>query len=438
MNDATPDARLERALGVRQLAASIFNYTVGSGIFALPAFAVARLGSAAPLAFLACAAVMALVVLCFAEAGSRVSRTGGAYAYVEIALGPFVGFVAGVLLLLTGISAGAAVAVLFAHSASALVGAAETRLPAVLIVLVVAVMAYVNIRSVRQSARMIEIVTIAKLLPLIAFVLIGVFFVKPDNFTWTEVPSASAVLGTAGVVIFAFSGIESALSPSGEVRRPSRTVPLAAFIALGAATALYLCVQWVALGIMGTDLATDRTTPLASAASVFAGETGRTVLIAGASISMLGFLTSNVLAVPRSLFALGRDGFLPRKLGAVHEKHHTPHVAILVYAVIIVSLALSGTFEQLAVFANLTAFVLYILCAIGAWVLRKRDVRADGEPFILPGGPLIPIAACAVNVWLIYETATTLDLIAMASVLVVAAGLYGLRAYRQRHRGLRN
>src|ERR1700687_162097 len=87
-----PDRLLARALGVRQLAAGIFNYMVGTGIFVLPALAYARPAPAAPLAYLACALLMALVVLCFAEAGSRVSSTGGAYAYVEAALGPLVGF----------------------------------------------------------------------------------------------------------------------------------------------------------------------------------------------------------------------------------------------------------------------------------------------------------------------------------------------------------
>src|SRR5579885_3648376 len=120
---STPDALLVRALGVRELAATIFNYTVGSGIFALPAVAVAHLGGAAPLAYLACAIVMTCVALCFAEAGSRVARTGGPYAYVEVALGPFIGFVAGMLLTVTGLTSGAAVAVSFAQTLASLAGA---------------------------------------------------------------------------------------------------------------------------------------------------------------------------------------------------------------------------------------------------------------------------------------------------------------------------
>ncbi len=107
-------------------------------------------------------------------------------------------------------------------------------------------------KPARASSRAI---TVAKLLPLLAFVAIGVFFIEPSNLVWTHVPEASSVLGTAGIVIFAFSGIEGSLMPSGEVKNPAKTVPRAAFMALGAATLLYLAIQFVALGIMGTDLA---------------------------------------------------------------------------------------------------------------------------------------------------------------------------------------
>jgi basic amino acid/polyamine antiporter, APA family len=430
LNSDDPDALLVRAFGVRQLAAHIFNYTVGSGIFALPAFAVAKLGGAAPLAYLVCAVVMLFVVLCFAEAGSRVSATGGPYAYVEVALGPLVGFMGGVLLFLTGVTAGAAVAVLFAKSCAALIGWQGPGVSTALIVIVVTALAVVNVRGVQRSARAIEIVTVAKLVPLIGFVVLGAAFVHPARLVWDHTPAPSTVLGAAGVVIFAFSGIESALTPSGEISSPSRTVPRAAFLALGAATLLYLAVQWVALGVLGLRLASNPATPLAEAAAVFAGPVGRTVMIVGASISMLGYLTGNLLAVPRTLFAFARDGFLPKGLSAVHARYRSPHVAIVLYALLVGALALSGTFEQLAVLSNLAAFVLYILCAIAVWALRRRDVRTAGEPFRIPGGPLVPLAAVLSNLWLIAATAGRSDLIGMAITLVLALVVYVLRRRR--------
>lgn len=431
---SNPDALLSRELGTRQLAANIFNYTVGSGIFVLPAFAVLQLGSAAPLAYLTCALVIGLVVLCFAEAGSRVAATGGPYAYVETALGPMAGFVAGCLVLSTGTSAAAAVSTVTARSLLALFPNRPEWLTPVAILAVVALLVSINLRGVRLGARLIETVTIAKLVPLLSFIAIGVFFIEPANLAWSELPTASTVLSTAGVVIFAFSGIEGSLVPSGEVKRPSRTVPLAAFLALAAATVLYMAIQFVALGIEGLNLANDRTTPLASAAGTAVGSVGRTVLIVGAVISMFGYLSANILSEPRGLFALSRDGFLPRVLSTVHPRFHTPHVAILVYGVIVATIALSGTFEPLAVFANLAALMLYFLCAIAAWVLRKRDVRMDGEPFKTPGGPLVPIAACLGIAWVFYETVAMDQFVALVAVLAMIVTLYGIRKWRlKRH-----
>ena len=279
---------------------------------------------------------------------------------------------------------------------------------------------------------MMEGITLAKIAPLIGFVILGAFFIRLDHFTWTQTPTIAQVMGASGIVIFAFSGIESALTPSGEVKNPSRTVPLASFIALGAATLLYLSIQAVALGVQGLALANERVTPLANAAQSFAGSVGKTTLIVGAAISMLGYLSANILAGPRSWFALARDGFLFKRLASVHPRFHTPHIAIVVYGALIGALALSGTFESLAIFANLTSFVLYFLCAIAAWALRKRDVRSDGPPFLMPGGPLIPIAACIVNVALIYYTASRDDLIGLVIILGASVALYALRAWRLR------
>lgn len=431
-NTNNPDALLSRELGTRQLAATIFNYTVGSGIFVLPAFAVLQLGTAAPLAYVACAIIIGLVVLCFAEAGSRVSATGGPYAYVETALGPFVGFVAGCLVLATGTSAAGAVASVVARSILSLVPGAPGWVTPLFILLLVSMLVSINYRGVRTGARVIEGITVAKLLPLLAFVGIGVFFIEPANLAWSAVPDMSAVLGTAGVVIFAFSGIEGSLIPSGEVKNPSKTVPRAAFLALGAATLLYLAIQFVALGILGTDLANDRTTPLASVAGAVAGPTARTILVVGAVISMFGYLSANVLSEPRGLFAFSRDGFLPKIFSSVHPRFHTPHIAIMVYGVVVAIIALSGTYETLTVFANLAALMLYTLCAIAAYVLRKRDVRTDGEPFLAPGGPLVPVAACLSIAWLFYETVTLKQFLWLVGVLFLIVVLYAARALRSR------
>src|SRR5688572_7806600 len=234
------DRLLSRELGVRQLAAVIFNYTVGSGIFVLPAVVAAQLGPSAILAYLVCAFIMALSVVCFAEAGSRVSASGGPYAYVETAFGPLAGFLTGVLNLLSALAAAAAVASAFSASAAALIGTASSLVQALLMAAVLIAAGAINIRSVGGGARLVEIAVAAKLVPLVLFVVIGAAFVRPESLSWSSSPSLLSVMSASGVLIFAFLGIEGALQPSGEVRDPSRTVPRAVFLAIAGVVALYV------------------------------------------------------------------------------------------------------------------------------------------------------------------------------------------------------
>ena len=423
-----PDALLVRAIGVRPLAATIFNYTVGSGIFALPATAAAQLGTAAPLAYLFCAAVMLLVVASFAEAGSRVSASGGPYAYIEAAFGPFVGLLAGVFLVVSALSGVAVVTTLFTGSALALVNVPFSwAAHAALTIVVVGAATFFNVRGVSSGVRVVELLTAAKLIPLIAFVLIGAAFIEPGNLTWTATPEAATVLGTSGVVIFAFMGIESAVGPSGEVRDPSRTVPRAVFLALSAVCVLYLSVQAVAQGILGAALGATRITPLAAAADAVVGEPGRVVMLAGAVVSMLGFLFGAGLVNPRIVFALARDGFLPRYLAGVSASHRTPHRAIVACALVVLAMSLTGTFERLLVISNITGLLVYAMVSLSVLGLRRRDTRADGEPFRCPGGPLIHLLALAGVVWLLTAIVTRQDAIGIAILLAVTAVAYVVR-----------
>ncbi len=422
-----PDGLLVRGLGLRQLTANIFNYTVGSGIFVLPALVVAQLGPAAPLAYLLCALVMGLVVLVFAEAGSRVTVTGGPYAYVATALGPLPGLIAGALLTLVDVAAAGAVVTVLAGSLARLLGVSGAIWQAAFVIVFVAGLALVNIRGVRWGARVIEVSTLAKLAPLLFLVAVGAFFVVPARLSWPGLPAPREVAHTSGTLIFAFAGIEAALLPSGEVRDPARTIPRAAILALSFVTLLYLAVQAVALGVLGPALAGDKVAPLANVAGAFAGRAGATLLLAGASISMFGFLTGTLLAGPRGLFALARDGFLPRAVASVHPRFHTPYVAIALYGVLALALALSGTFETLAVLSNLAALGLYFLAAIAVWVLRRRGVRGEREPFRMPGGATVPVLACAAIAWIITQTITRPELIAFAVLLGACVVVYALR-----------
>jgi len=424
---ATAETALVRAIGPRQLTASIINITIGAGIFVLPAVAARGLGAAAPIAYVVCALLMALIVCCFAAAGSRVSLTGGVYAYVEVAFGPFVGFLAGVLYLLMATFAVASVASAFAASIGALwtpVAAPAGR--AGVIALLFATLAAVNIRGVRMGARLVEFVTTAKLLPLAVFVGVGIWFVDSSFLRWPNLPSLSAVGGTAIVLVFAFVGLEVALVPGGEVRDPARTVPRAVFSALAITATLYLLIQLVAQGLLGPAMPTYAAAPLAEAAGRVLGGAGRLLVLLGATISMFGYVSGDMLGSPRALYAFARDGVLPAVLARIHARFHTPYVAIVVYATLVASVAVSSSFTQLAVLANVAALTLYLTCVGAAYDLQRRDVRAGGAPFVLPGGPAVPLLAAAVIVWLL-SNATRREFAVEGLVLATAALFYFIR-----------
>lgn len=418
------EAGLVRAIGARQLTASIINVTVGAGIFVLPAAAAAGLGPAALMAYIVCAVLMALIVCCFAAAGSRVSLTGGVYAYVEVAFGPFVGFLAGVLYFLMATFAVASVSSAFAGSVGAMWPAAAGSIGrAILIAVLFTVLAAVNVRGVKPGVRLVEAMTIAKMLPLLALVLTGIWFVNPDDLRWPALPAASAVGRTAIVLIFAFVGLEIALVPSGEVHDPTRTVPRALFSALAITTTLYLLIQTVAQGVLGPSMASFSAAPLAEAASRVLGSGGRLLVLIGATVSMFGYVSGDMLGSPRSLYAFARDGVLPPALARIHPRFHTPAAAIIVYACIVGSVAISSSFTQLAILANVAALTLYLMCVAASYELQRRDVRADGTPFAVPAGSLVPLLAAGVILWLL-SNATRREFAVEAIVLAVASLFY--------------
>ena len=421
------EEKLIRALGVPTLTASIVNATVGAGIFVLPAVVAAGLGAAAPIAYVICAVVMALVVTSFAIAGSRVSLTGGLYAYVEVAFGSYIGFLAGVLLWLTNVLAVAGVASAIVASIALIFPLAQAGLGRVLLlVLIFFGLALINIRGVRGGAGTVAGMTIAKLLPLLLFIAVGVFFINPAALGWSVWPESDAIGKTALLLIFAFMGIELALVPSGEVKNPSRTVPRSIFLALAITTALYMAIQLVAQGVLGTELSEFVDAPLAEAASRFLGNAGRSILLVGAVISAFGYVSGDVLGSPRTLYAFGRNGVLPAKMAAVHPRFRTPHIAITVHAIIACALSVSSTFRYLAILSNIAALLLYLFCCSAAFELIRRNVVSDGKPFSMPGEKVVPLLAVVIVLWILSH-ATLSEFGVAALVLVVASVLYALR-----------
>jgi amino acid transporter len=313
-----PDAQLVRAIGPRELTMSIINVTIASSIFLMPATVAERLGPAAPLAYLVCASLMTLIALCFAAAGSRVSLTGGLYAYIDIAFGGFAGFLGGYLYAVTACLSVASVAAAFAGTAGVLWPAfAGGSARALLLGLLFVALAAVNVRGIKPGIRLVEAITVAKLVPLLFLVVAGSWSLNVD-FLRMSMPTASQVGQASIVLLFAFVGVEVALTPSGEIRDPARTVPRSILTALALATSLYLAVQTVAQGTLGPELPLYKDAPLVETATRLFGQGARLMFLLGMAVSIFGYIAGDMLGTPRVLFALAREGVGP----APQEREH--------------------------------------------------------------------------------------------------------------------
>ena len=395
---------LQRVIGPTGLAAAIFNITIGAAIFVLPAFVAGNLDAAAPLAYLVCAIATAFIALCTAEAGSRVAQSGGPYAYVEVAFGPYAGFLCGVLLWLGITLAMGAVATVLADAVGGLLPVLAGRIArGLFLIAVVGGLALVNIRGAALGSNVSGVATVAKIVPLIAFVVFGLSHVRAENLAIGAWPPL-ARLGESGLLLmFAFFGMESALQVAGEVRDASRVVPRAIALAVTSVGVLYISVQLVAQGILGPALAAPETAkaPLAAAAVQFAGPIGSTLILIAMVISTFGFMTATMLSTPRTLFALAADGYLPGPVARVHPAHHTPYVAIAIQAVIVSAIALTGTYVKLAIVANVAILLVYLATCVSVWRLRQLGAGGDQQPFVMPGGRVVPWLGAALIVALL-------------------------------------
>ncbi len=422
---------LTRSIGVQGLTASLFNTIVGAGIFAMPAVVAQMLGASAVYAYAACAVAMLTIVLAFGVAGSRVPRAGGAYAYSEAAFGPFVGFLAGVMVWLSDLLASSAVL-------AGLVAAVGQYAPAVgtpvgralFLVVLLGTLAGINMRGVHHGTRVVQGITIAKVAPLLVLIAAAVISAGPQIWQVGPLPDASTIGRATLVLIFAFAGAESAMSLSGEVANPSRTIPRALVMALALIALLYVSVHLSAATALGPALPATTDATLAAAAGSLMGPTGRSLLLAGTVISMLGYTSALVMATPRLVYAIASRGLLPAGLAYVHPRWQTPTTAIAVQTTLLLVVALSGSFGVLAAFASVAAVSVYLLACIAALHLQRRDIVADearpagGTPtFRVP----VPVLGAGIVVcFALLTQATRTELAVEAGVLAVASIWYGV------------
>lgn len=419
-----PKTGLLRAVSRWQIVALSVNDVIGSGVYLLPAAAALYLGSASVWAVLAAGFAVLLLVLCFAEAGSLFDRAGGAYVYTREAFGDFVGFEVGWMTWIARLTSVAALSAGFAQALSAVwEGAASGSGRAATIILLVALLTWINLIGIKSGARTAVVLAIGKVLPLLVLIGVGIFAVAWDRIFPVAAPTGKGLGEAALLLLFAYAGFENTAAPAGEFKNPKRDVPFALLVQVALVTVIYTLVQLVALGTV-PDLPSSKT-PLADSASGLFGPTGVWLLTIGAILSILGTNNNTMLAGPRYLYALAESGGLPRVLARVHPTYRTPYVAILFQAALALPLALSGSFVGLAALSVIARLATYIGTAAAVPVLRRK-LPATPRAIRLPGGPAIPIAALIVCA-LFLSSAGAKNWIAGAVALAIGAVIYGIR-----------
>jgi basic amino acid/polyamine antiporter, APA family len=418
---------LKRVIGIGGLSLAIVNGTMGAGIFVLPGVVGLELGAFAVFGYIFCSIMMAAIMLCYAEIGTRITTSGGSYAYVEAAFGKFPGYIINWLYFFGwGILGSAALMNIIADSLALLFPAfANYLIRIVFFFVLIGFMILVNVRGTKQGIGFVKIITVVKLLPLLCIIVFGLKLVKVGNLFWERVPALSTFSHTVFILFFAFAGFETSLGVSGELKNPKRTIPMGILLGGIIILIVYMLLQMVTQGILGVDIGIFKDAPLAAVAQKIAGPLGATLLLVTAAISCFGAVGADVLATPRSLFAGANDGTFPKFLGRVHPKFATPYLAVITYGTMIFVFSVSGGFKQLAIMASAAILFIYLAVILSTIEMRRKKAGKTENIFIIPLGLTIPFIGIATIVWLLtslslWEILSTIIFIAIISVIYFA------------------
>lgn len=419
------DEGFKKVIGVRSLAANAVNLTVGAGIFALPAVVASYLGAASFLAYILCAVLMGMVLLCFMEVGSKIPVTGGVYAYIETAFGPFAGFLASTLFWFGYcVMADAAVANVLADSLGTFFPSFnDPIIRIVFLAIIFGGIAWLNVRGIQQGNALVEIITLAKLLPLLILIVVGIFFIDADNYHVTEWPSPQKLGEVSLILFFAFIGMEASLSASGEIKNPRRTIPKGILLGMIIIFIFYILIQFVAQGVLGNDLPFQKEAPLAKVASITMGNAGKLMIVIGAIISGFGLISGDIMITSRMPYAAARDGLLPKILARIHPRYATPYLSIITYTVVGFIMSISGGFRQSAVIASSSMLIIYMGVILATIKLKK--LKPVENSFVIPGGLIIPILALLVTGWFLSNLAIN-EIVGGLIFLAIASVIYAL------------
>lgn len=412
-------AGLVRAIGRWSLVALVVNSIIGSGVFGLPSVLAGLLGAASPWAVLLAGAAVGIIIACFAEVASQFAQAGGPYLYASVAFGRMMGIQVGWMLWLAQLAAPAANANLFVIYLGEFWPNVTRPAPRFLILtLLVGILAFVNYRGVRAGAQVSNVFTVAKLVPLAIVIIAGMFYLLRAHQSVPPLPSsadAGAWLKAMLLLVFAYGGFETALTPMAEAKDPRRDTVFALFIALIICTVLYTSTQWILIGVLPDPAKSAR--PLADVARLILGSKGAALVAIGALVSCYGYLSAKVLAVPRVTFALAEEGDFPAWFAAIHPRFRTPYFSILLFAFLIWMLSLFGNFSWNLTLSAVARLFYYAVGCAALPVLRKK--QPEVERFRLPGGTIF--AALGVVICLVLITRVDLSGSIILLATIVAA-----------------
>lgn len=411
------EEKLIRGLGRWDFTALVINGIIGAGIFGLPSKVFAQIGSYSLLAFVACAVIVGLIVLCYAEVSSRFSATGGSYLYAREAFGPAVGFEVGWLFWIVRVATFAANCnLLIMYLGFFVPGANEGAMRIVFVCLVTLIITSVNLIGIRESAMMTNIVTVGKLAPLLVFAVVGMFFIQPGNFTFDAVPQYSAFSTAVLLLIYAFVGFEGPVAASGETKEPEKTLPFGLIAGIVIATVVYIAVQIVSIGTLPGLATSER--PVADAAVLFLGPFGAAFITVGVLVSIFGNINTGLLSATRTLFGMSEQRDLPRIFDRTHPKFKTPYVSIIVTAVVMLILTIQSSFLTAVAIATIARLLFYVTTCLALPIFRRRSDMPKA-PFSVPFGVVAAILSIALIVWLL----TNVDYAKEGLAVIIAAAI---------------
>ncbi len=419
-----PANPLNRGIQKWDLVLMIINSIIGAGIFGLPSKIFKLTGVYSIAAFVVCAAVVLVFILCFAEVASRFDKTGGPYVYTLTAFGRFPAFMVGWLLLLRGIFGYATLINLMVTYLSFFSTSLNGPFARVAIILfITGLLAYINHVGVKNIARTSNILTVAKLIPLAIFIIAGLFFLDADLFKVKHVLSLPSFSNAVLLLVFAFGGFESVMVNTGEINKPSKTIPFALLTATIVVAVFYILIQITSIGTLPTLGSSDK--PLAEAASRFMGSMGGKMIAAGAFISILGTLNVILFSGSRLPFAFSNEGQFPKLFSYVHPKYQTPTLSLLTVAIVSAIVSIAWSFLTALTVAVIIRVLVYLFVCASLIRLRKKRSEQTGY-YKIRAGNIVAITGIVISIWLL-SAAKLIELRNVAIFLGVGIIIYLLQ-----------